>query len=381
MTSTDAAIGPVLQPGDGPLAGDHYLACDPGRVRWGWLPNAGAAPLLAVDDGATVTIDTVSHEGLMEDQGRDPVAFFGAHGVAAGDVLRDAREIAAGVDHTYRVDGPHVVTGPVAVRGARPGDVLRVDMLALEPRVAYGVISNRHGLGVLAGEMPDGPGPDPAAEPGDWGRRYATVSRFCRVEPARSEGATGLSARLDYGAGRAVRFPLAPFLGIVGVAPATEEPVHSTPPGPHGGNLDLNELVAGSSLYLPVAVDGALFYAGDPHFAQGDGEVCLTALEASLRATVRLSVLRGPQARRAAGLLADPFAETATHWIPTGLHLDLEEATRRAARAALDFLEQRFAMPRADAYAYLSAAADFELTQVVDQVKGVHCRIRKADFG
>jgi acetamidase/formamidase len=377
VTSTAVPPPPVLQPGEGSLAGSRYLASDPATVRWGWLPNANAAPVLAVDDGAAVTIDTVSHEGLMEDQGRDPVAFFGAHGVAPEDVLKDGREIAAAVDHTYRVAGPHVVTGPIAVRGARPGDVLRVDMLALEPRVPYGVISNRHGFGVLAGEMPEGPGPDPEADPADWARRYGTVSRFCQVEPA---PAGGLVGRLDYGPGRAARFPLAPFLGVVGVAPATEEPVHSTPPGSHGGNIDLNELVAGTSLYLPVTVDGALFYAGDPHFAQGDGEVCLTALEASLRATVRLSVLRGSEARRAAGLLADPFAETATHWVPTGLHVDLEEAVRRATRAALAFLGERFGMPRADAYAYLSAAADFELTQVVDHVKGVHCRIRKADF-
>lgn len=369
---------PILQPGEGPRPGGHYLASDPTTVRWGWLPNATAEPVLTVDDGAVATIDTVSHEGLMEDQGRDPVAWFGAQGVAAPDVLRDGRAIAEALDHTYQVDGPHIVTGPVAVRGARPGDVLRVDMLALEPRVPYGVISNRHGLGVLAGEMPEGPGPDPGADAADWARRYATVSRFCPVEPA--GGAGGLVGRLAYGPGRAVRFPLAPFLGVVGVAPATGEPVHSTPPGPHGGNLDLNELVAGASLYLPVAVDGALLYAGDPHFAQGDGEVCLTALEASLRATVRVAVLRGAAARRAAGLLADPFAETTTHWIPTGLHVDLEEAARRATRAALAFLAERFAMPRADAYAYLSAAADFELTQVVDHVKGVHCRIRKADF-
>lgn len=351
--------GSVLQPFEGRIPASTYVAATLEHVRWGWLPNAAVEPVTAVDDGDAVTIDTVSHEGLMEDQGRDPVACFGRHGVAARDVLLDARAIAEGdVAHTYRVDGPHVVTGPVAVRGASPGDVLRVDVLEVLHRVPYGLVSNRHGLGLLAGELPDVEG---------------TVTTFCSVED-------GLGV-LRFGPdGRAARFPLAPFLGIMGTAPATEEPVHSTPPGPHGGNLDLKHLVAGSTLYLPVAVEGGRFYAGDPHFAQGNGEVCLTAFEASLRATVRLSIVRGADARRACGLLADPFAETDTHWLPMGLHVDLDEAARRAARAAIAFLGERAGMPRADAYAYLSAACDFELTQVVDGVKGVHCCIRKSDL-
>ena len=286
-------------------------------------------------------------------------------------MLRDQRELAEGdVSHTYRVDGPHVVTGPVAVRGAAPGDVLRVDVLRLRPRVPYGVITNRHGLGLLAGELPEGAGPEPDSD--DPQRRHGSVSTFCRVD--------GGLGRIDWSGGGSVRFPLAPFLGIMGTAPATEEPVHSTPPGPHGGNIDLKDLVEGSTLYLPVAVDGARFYLGDPHFAQGDGEVCLTAFEASLRATIRLSIVPAAEAPRACGLLADPFAETDEHWIPTGLDRDLEEASRRAARAAIAFLDARFGMPRAEAYAYLSAAADFELTQVVDGVKGVHCLVRKSDF-
>lgn len=351
--------GVVLQPGEGPIGASTYVPASIDNITWGWLPNAASSPVVVVDDGDCVTIDTVSHEGLMEDQGRDPVACFGEHGVRADDVLRDARAIADGVDHTYGVDGPHVVTGPIAVRGTRPGDVLRIDVVEAVPRVAYGLVSNRHGLGLLAGELPEIEG---------------TVTTFCSVE-----GGRGV-LRFGGGGDGAVRFPLAPFLGIMGTAPATDAPVHSKPPGPHGGNVDLKELVTGSALYLPVAVDGALFYAGDPHFAQGNGEVCLTAFEASLRATVRLSVVRGADTRRACGLLADPFAETDAHWIPMGLHVDLDEAVRRAARAAIAFLGERFAMPRADAYAYLSAACDFDLTQVVDGIKGVHCLIRKADF-
>ncbi|TGB02988.1 hypothetical protein E2651_26490 [Streptomyces sp. MZ04] len=151
---------------------------------------------------------------------------------------------------------------------------------------------------------------------------------------------------------------------------------HTVPPGAHGGNLDIRHLVTGSALYLPVQTEGAGFHTGDPHYAQGNGEVALTAFEAPLRATVRLTVVKSA----ATDLVARPFGETGTHWIPVGLHEDLDEAMRDAVRAALDFLTGRFGMERHAAYAYLSAAADFEISQVVDQVKGVHCLIRKSDF-
>jgi acetamidase/formamidase len=348
----------VLQPGQGPIEADTYVPAAVANLRWGWLPNAASAPVAVIADGDAVVLDTISHEGVLGDQGRDPVGFFDGHGVAEADVLHDARELAASEVPNDDADGPHVVTGPIAVAGARPGDVLRVEVLRLAPRVPYGVISSRHGYGALPGEMPETPG---------------TVSIFCQTADGHGH--------LPFGeAGRVARFPLAPFLGLMGTAPATDEPVHSVRPGHHGGNIDLNELVEGSTFYLPVLTEGALFYVGDPHFAQGDGEVCLTALEASLRATLRLSVIRGDEARRTCGLLADPFAETDRHWIPMGQDADLTEAARRATRAALDFLAERFAMPRPVAYAYLSAAADFEVTQLVDGVKGVHCLIRKSDF-
>ncbi len=185
---------------------------------------------------------------------------------------------------------------------------------------------------------------------------------------------------MPYGAGRCARYPVAPFLGIMGVTTDTAEEVSSTPPGPHGGNIDVAALQVGATLYLPVQVEGAGFYAGDPHFAQGNGEVCLTALEGSLRADVRLTVLDDAAARRAIGLVRYPFVETDEHWIPVGLHRDLDEALKDAVRRAIQFLETTQGMERHLAYAYLSAAADFEVTQVVDDVKGVHCRIRKRDF-
>jgi acetamidase/formamidase len=358
----------MLQPKDGRIDGMHYLQTTPDTCLWGRLPNRTHEPVLRVASGDTVTIDTLSHEGILEDQGRDPVSFLAGYGVAADAVLTDARDLAASdVPHDYDLDGPHVVTGPIAVDGAAPGDVLRVEVLGLLTRAPYGFVSSRHGYGALPGEFPLTP-PDTGPGPS---RLYNSVFTFT---PVVEEGGS-----LHGVIGRA-RFPLAPFLGLMGVAVDTDEPVHSVPPGSFGGNLDINELRVGSTLYLPVQVPGAGFFAGDPHYAQGDGEVALTALEAPLRATLRLTVLPRASAASLLGVLGEPIAETATHWLPIGLHADLNEAMRRAVRAAVGFLTATQGMEPAAALAYLSAAADFEISQVVDAVKGVHCMIRKSDF-
>lgn len=363
---------PILQPNEGPIDAQHYLPSTPANVRWGWLPTARTAPVLTMRSGETVSIDTVSHEGILEDQGRNPVAYFDQFGVARAHVLRDAVEIAAGyAARDANGDGPHVVTGPIAVAGARPGDVLKVEFLELAPRVPYGIISSRHGYGALPGEMPP-PRPGFKADlchPETSG----TVSMFCPV-------GHDLTGSLRFGRDRVLRFPLAPFLGLVGVTPAGDSPLNSIPPGPFGGNIDIKDLVAGTSLYLPVQVPGAGLYVGDPHYAQGHGEVALTALEAPLRATLRVSLLPAGASRRLLGALERPFAETAQHWIAVGLHRDLNEALRAAVREALRVLKEMHGVPADVAYAYLSAAADFVVSQVVDDVKGVHCLIRKADF-
>lgn len=354
----------ILLRDTGDIPGDHYLPARAEELFWGRLPSDADAPLLTVRPGESVTIDTVSHEGLLEDQGRDPRAFFGRHGVPAELVLPEASELAASTHpHDPGVDGPHVVTGPIAVTGARPGDLLALTVERLDRRVDYGVISNRHGRGSLAGELPEQPG---------------TVSVFTPVveDASGAHGELPLSGAAD--AGR-VRFPLAPFLGIMGVATPGER-LHSVPPGPHGGNLDIALLVEGATLYLPVQVPGGLAHVGDPHFAQGDGEVCLTALEASLRATLRFDVVPAGDAAARFGELLGPLAETAEYLVPTGLDPDLDVATQNCVRAALGLLQARHGMDRHLAYAYLSAATDFNISQVVDLVKGVHARIRKADF-
>ncbi|MET9909316.1 acetamidase/formamidase family protein [Streptomyces sp. NPDC006476] len=351
----------LLQPGFGPLDGDHYLPADPSRVHWGLLPNATAKPALTVRTGETVTFDTISHEGILEDQGRDPAAYFGRAGIPNDGLLHDAVELAASArEHEPALHGPHVVTGPVAVQDARPGDVLEVEVLTLHRRAPYGVISNRHGKGALPGEYPLTP-------PGEPSSLVAMVGQDGR-------------GRLPVGDGRQLAFPLRPFLGIMGVAPATESPVHSVPPGPHGGNIDVRHLGTGARLFLPVQVPDALFYVGDPHFSQGDGEVSLTAFEAPLRATLRLTVHRDEATRSLAARLRAPFAETATEHIVLGLDHDLDEALRNAVRDALTLLTDRFGIPGPVGLAYLSAAADFHVSQVVDIVKGVHGRISKADL-
>ena len=227
----------------------------------------------------------------------------------------------------------------------------------------YGVISNRHGRGALAGLLP---------------RAETTVSVFTPVEQ-RPEGLVGVLPVTD-GGPRIVEFPLAPFLGTMGVAVAGNERPHSVPPGSHGGNIDINLLVEGAVLYLPVQVAGALAYVGDPHFAQGDGEVALTALEASLRATLRFDVVPRAEALSEFGEITGPLVRTPEYLVPTGLDPDLNEAMRRCVRAALSLLQARWGLEEHLAYAYLSAATDFDISQVVDIVCGVHARIREADF-
>jgi len=348
----------VLEPGSGPIRG-AYVPASPDQVLWGRLPCASDAPVLTVEPGTEVTFDTISHEGILEDQGRDPHRFFAPYDVP---VLPDAAALAAS-EHprTFGVDGPHVVSRPVAVAGARAGDLLAVTIVETLPRVPYGVISNRHGKGALPGEYP---------------REGEVFSAFARVS---DDGERGLLP-LRPGEAPVVEFPLAPFLGIVGVAVTGDERPHSVPPGPHGGNIDIALLTVGSTLYLPVQVEGALAYVGDPHFAQGNGEVSLTAMEASLRATVRLDVVAREEALERFGDVVTPLAETTDHLVPTGMDVDLDVAVQNCVRHAIALLQARYGMDPALAYAYLSAATDFEISQVVDVVKGVHALIRKADF-
>ena len=375
--ATDGPGPPVLQSGRGRRVG-HYVTSTPDTVMWGFLPNRDARPVRTVRSGELVTFDTVSHEGILEDQGRDPVAYFRGKGVTAAQVMDDAAAIARSeLAHDFADDGPHIVTGPVHVTGARPGDVLRVDVVGLVPRAPYGVVSNRHGKGALPGEMPLRPQPDPAAD-AQHPELFHNVSVFTPVRRIRGEfrGVLPVSRKLR------AEFPIDPFMGIMGVALDTSDKVNSIPPTAAGGNLDIRDLTVGSRLYLPVFVPGAKFFVGDPHYRQGDGEVALTALEAPLRGTFRLTLLKKgsgaiPGGR---GTLDMPFGENAEFWMPVGLNADLDEAMKQAVREAIAFLHGEHGMSRAVAYAYMSAATDYVVSQVVDRTKGVHARIQKAHF-
>jgi acetamidase/formamidase len=395
--------GQILQPGKGPIDGDVYVRSRPDQVTWGYLPKTTDAPVARVKSGRTVTVDTVSHEGILEDQGRDPVAWFGGKGVPRDQVLDDAIDIAkhyARHQRSFDADGPHVVTGPVYVEGARPGDVLKIEPLSALPRVPYGVISSRHGKGALSASFateaggitttevmprtPDGRGTGIPTQ-------YNNVSVFT---PVANRGGVP-SASLPAGR-KKVSWPIDPFAGLMSVAtvgdkvPINDPLVNSIPPTVGGGNIDVKLLNVGSAFYLPVVAPGALFSVGDPHMSMGNGEVALTALEGSLRLTFRLTVCRQGSSDAPSVAFRYPFGETPDAWVPIGLSdpdgfrngqfSDLDVANRRAVVNALDFLQNDLGMDRAVAYAYLSAAVDFEVSQVVDRTVGVHAAIPKSHF-
>ena len=235
-----------------------------------------------------------------------------------------------------------------AIDGAAPGDVLRIEVLGLRLRVPYGVITNRHGFGALPGEYPRHDGPF-------W--------VFTEVDDGH-----GL---LPFGAGRRARYPLGPFLGIMGVATDTGAMLSSTPPGPHGGNLDCQELGSGTTLYLPVFVPGALFSCGDGHGVQGDGEVCVTAIETALQGRFRLTLRKDLR-------LDYPRAETPDHYMTMAMDPDLDQCVVRALRDMIVLLGEKRNLSREDAYTLCSLAADLRVTQTVNGSKGIHCMIEKA---
>lgn len=396
----------ILHPGKGPIHGKHYLPSLPEQVRWGYVPAVGADPALRIRSGETVTIDSISHEGILEDQGRNPASFFGEHGVPADQVLKDAIAVARDYDRSVRnfdTDGPHIITGPVYVEGAEPGDVLKIEMLSLLPRVPYGVISSRHGKGSLARQADGGPPAGITATEimppvGTDGRatgdpeEYGNVSQFTPV----GRGHDGPTGVLPVDTSGKLAFPLRPHMGTVGVAftsadTLTAPQLNSIPPTLGGGNIDINLLGKDSTFYVPVFAEGALFFTGDPHFAMGNGEVSLTAMEGSLRTTFRLTVCKKGSDSAPSVAFHYPFAETPEAWVAVGLSdpdgvqggqgTDLNIAMRRAVVNALDFLQDDLGMDRPVAYAYLSAAANFEVTQVVDRTVGVHGVIQKGHFG
>src|SRR5215475_12241454 len=257
---------------------DATLRSTPETVVWGYFA-ADIPPALRIKSGQTVRIDTVSHGGV--NTGVDPVTFFGRHGVAADEVLKDAIDIYQKVNRP-RGASAHILTGPVYIEEAAPGDMLEVRILALENRVPYGVNNSNRGTGALPDLLT---GPTPKVIRFDTARNVALFSPEIEV-------------------------PLQPFMGIMAVAPTKESwMISSRPPWRWGGNMDFNKLTAGATLYLPVFHNGAQFFAGDSHAVQGDGEVDGTAIEASLTGTFQFIVHKG-----AGRGMKWPRAEDATHY-------------------------------------------------------------------
>jgi acetamidase/formamidase len=318
----------------GQAATVHELKLVPANVHWGYY-DAAVKPVLRIASGDTVKVETMIARGVQR---------LKAAGLPDAEIPPALEAIESAI--TDRGPGAHPLTGPIWVEGAEPGDVLEVKMLAFEFLHPYGVSGFMPGGGTLPDDFP-----------------------YARFKLVRFDPKTGDA---DFGSG--ITLKVAPFFGSVGVAPSPfVGRVSSNPPGSHTGNLDNKELVAGSTLYLPVHVPGALLSIGDGHAMQGDGEVSLTALETSLRGTVQVTVRKGKH-------LNWPRAETPTHYIAMGLHTDLDRAAELAVREMIDFLVSEKHLHRDEAYILCSLAADLRVTQLVDGTKGIHAMIAKSIF-
>jgi acetamidase/formamidase len=242
----------------------------------------------------------------------------------------------------------HTLTGPIYINGAEPGDVLQVDIIKLVPR-PYAVVYNVPGsykVGGLPEDFPEGQ------------LKFLTIDLKKKMAKFNDN----------------ISIPIRPFLGIMAVAPAQDGHVSTAPPDVFGGNMDCKELVAGTTLYLPIFKQGGLFNIGDAHAGMGDGEVTVTAMETAMDQVVLKFTVRKDMK------LTLPMAETPTHYVLMAFNPDLNIAAKDATRAAIAFLQKQKGMTALDAYALISIGADLHVTQIVDGNKGVHVMIPKAIF-
>ena len=312
----------------------HQLKVGPKTIAWGYYA-ATTPPVLRVHSGDSVEIETLITIG--------PDRLVAA-GLPPDQVEPALRAVYKEV--TDKGPGGHILTGPVYIEGAEIGDTLEVRIQAIRLAIPYAYNGFRPGSGFLPDEFP-----------------YARM----RIVPLdRDHLVAHFTDRID--------IPLHPFFGSMGVAPPEASGrISSAPPWFHAGNLDNKELVAGTTLYIPVNAAGALFQVGDGHAAQGNGEVDITALETSLVGTFQFVVRKDLHLRW-------PRAETTTHFITMGLNEDLREAARLATLEMIDFLVNEKHLTRDEAYMLTSTAADLSITQLVDGNKGVHAMIPKSIF-
>lgn len=345
---------------------DHVVRSTPENLVWGWYP-LDREPVLTVRSGDTVRIDTLSHAGTT--QAEEPVDYLGQFGAAPDEVLQDVVDFwGTRPDRPREGRSGHVITGPIYIEGAEPGDTLEVQILSMRTRAPYGINNTGPTSGVFG---PGYPGTSPEDEPFD----MPAMRHFIRTGEV-----DGREVALF---ADGIQVPLAPFMGVMAVAP--ENPTvgqpgvtvpgvqASRPPGPFGGNLDVKDLIAGSTLYLPVFHPGARFYVGDPHSVQGDGEVSGTAIEQSLSGDFRFVLHKGRT-------IDGPRAENATHHILMGIDLDLDRALRKAVVATVDFLVEERGLTRPRAFSLASIAVDFRVAEAVDLTQVVTAFVPKAIF-
>tara|TARA_Y200000002_G_scaffold365579_1_gene355672 strand:- start:161 stop:1243 length:1083 start_codon:yes stop_codon:yes gene_type:complete len=334
----------------------HTIRATPDSCHWGYF-SASVPPALTIDSGDLIQAEAITHHA-----GDDP------------DLMMDAKIQALwdGIPETDRHPGVHIMTGPIYVRDAKPGDMLEIHYLKMKPRFSYG--SN------LAA---------------NWGHLYEEFGKKERVTIYRLDmgtmQATGHYAYNFQGLYdkpgqitrcpecsrettlEGVRVPMRPHLGTAGVAPNIRERVSSIPPGAHGGNIDNWRIAAGSTMFYPVQVDGGLFSIGDPHVSQGDGEISGTAIEASLDVTMQI-ILRKDFA------FPTPLLQTPNFWIVHGFDEDLNVAMKNASKDMLELLTEHRGLSKNDAYSLMSVAGDFTVTQVVDTVQGIHAKMPRYMF-
>lgn len=312
----------------------YQLKPTPKTITWGYY-DAKTPPVLHIKSGDTVEIQTLVTSS--------PERFEKA-GMPADRIEQPLREIFKEVKD--KGPGVHILTGPIYIEDALPGDVLEVRIQKIQLAIPYALNAFSPGRGFLPGDYP-----------------YART----KVVPLDE-------SRMVAQFANGIEIPLHPFFGSMGVAPpAVTGRISSNPPWVHGGNLDNKELIAGTTLYIPIHTRGALFQVGDGHAGQGDGEVDVTAMETSLIGTFQFIVRKDMR-------LHWPRAETPTHYITMGMNSDLVEATKIALREMIDFLMKEKHLSRDDAYMLASIAADLHITQLVDENDGVHMMIAKSIF-
>lgn len=320
-----------------PVAGQqpvtHELLLAPENVHWGYY-DASISPAVTIDSGDRVRVETLVARGL------ERVIMAGADESEFSErVLRVEREV------TERGPGAHPMTGPIFVRGAEPGDVLEVHFEEIGFMHPFGIGAFSPSGGTIPGDFP-----------------YAGLKLIRFNDDGTADFAPG------------VRLTLRPFFGSIGVAPPVlNGRVSSRPPGYWAGNLDNKEMRPGTVLYLPVHATGGLLSIGDGHALQGDGEVSGTAIETSMRGTIRVVLRKDLE-------LDWPRAETEEHYMTMGLDPDLDEAARRATREMVAFLVDEKGLSRDDAYILCSLSMDLRVTQLVDGTKGIHAMMPKSIF-